>query len=475
MMMKSNIIMINIQNGRFKKLLAFSAIMIGVSHVGNDANSMEAVSNWWHGTSTKSQKIKFTLVLSSPSSKGDQNQNRISLEGIDPEIAPTPTEASSSHSLDFGSSTPHSLYFAKTPQEAFKYLPFFESDTYEATLSVMGDSPFDDTWSPFLTSIPQLHMLKSWGGYYSPRVLITLVDNLKITNLSHYDFRANRYAFTQYNDEAMKVLGKLFGHNKMIKKIDLGALISNATDSGTSFFLTSLENQPKLTHLELNNLQLKGTESIKALTRVIRSAPVLQSLTMTTEEDTILDLSDLCNALKTHPALLKLDFSFEKDYFSLLADLLKDNPIIQTVNLRASTSNDSVGSIKVLGEAISVNKTLRELKFSYLGTPQLTMGFFEGLKGNNSLTTLSLHIITFDEQSSKACADFLTTNTSLEHLKLDIMTINDAQVKILVAGLLKRSKPLKTLHFSYDSKAIGDMSLWTLLMTKGTSIKPSAS
>jgi len=132
-----------------------------------------------------------------------------------------------------------------------------------------------------------------------------------------------------------------------------------------------------------------------------------------------------------------------------LADTLRDNSTLKTLNLRKNSIGDD--GIEALAEALKFNRTLisldlRENCISEVGAAMLA----EALRFNKSLTKINLSFNRINEDGALALLDALEVNTTLTELDHDYCNISFPLWKKF-SDLLERNKRLKLMPYAEAS------------------------
>lgn len=476
------------RNRHTTKQLLVPMLMNTICMMANDAQGMDFIRGYWWKETADDNRPQITLNLTPSSSYHAQKHSSPQLDDLPKEttleiketdtiIKTTPLEIKTPISSENSGSS----YWASNFEEAMKYLPLFDG-SYKITLSIPCSQELDESWTPFFQGIKFLDSIENqsgpdaWKYKYTPQFFKILLDGLgtNVHNLSCYDFfkwthHGRPIPSSYYDGPSFKALTTLFNKNKGLKKVNLGgSFIPNPiSEEDTMNFLKSLEAQPQLTHLGLDQLPIDSTVLMEQLSIVAKQATALQTLHFNpgfNEESK--NLSQICNALKNHPTLKTLKITMITGGTKDINELLTSNPKIQF--LTASTNLQTSEEYQTLGQGISNSKSIQDISIYLWTRPENTAKFFQGMSDNKTLKQMTINGAFLNDEGTQVLGGFLLKNTTLEELNLPLLSIDDEQENNLIDILLTRSKPLKKVSFYYNGSKQGHGDKWIRLIKKGT-------
>ncbi|CAO3568867.1 unnamed protein product [Mortierella alpina] len=198
-------------------------------------------------------------------------------------------------------------------------------------------------------------------------------------------------------------------------------------------------------------LDLRSSSAATEFFDALRKAKgVLKLIVSLGEECTRSDLHGLKNALRKSRMFFELaPGRIGGKELGLLADMLKTNSTLATLNLDSNTVGDD--GAKVLAEALKTNSTLTTLNLPYnsIGDDG-AKALAEALETNKTLTILNLESNAIAYDGINALAEMLKTNKTLNALDLHWNSVGSNGAQALSEALMK-NKTLTTLNLNNTS------------------------
>ena len=235
--------------------------------------------------------------------------------------------------------------------------------------------------------------------------------------------------------------------NNFSKDLTIKGKTYNVADEIVKFIK---KNNAKNVKIEKNSFD---TEIGKILLASVETSSVLNlSISMSNISSETYEIDNFIGSLRKNKTLKSLKLSFIKDYeiLSKIINVIKDNKSI--INL--DFSNNSIfnnESLKILGEALITNKTIKTLNLFSNEITDFTI-FSELIKDNTTLTN-----IIFNKPLPKKLLDFLSNNQKINLFNPHLSDITEEDLeknKLLFEFLRKVYKFKKESNNIENNKSV---------------------